>query len=686
MRKSPLNPEVPEPVASRAQTLRSALHYHNHRYHVLDDPEISDAQFDRMMQELLALEEAYPALADSSSPTARVGAPPLTKFDTVRHSTPMLSLDNAFADADIAAFDQRVRRLLDTGDGILYAAEPKMDGAAVELVYEAGVLVMAATRGDGITGEVVTENVKTIRWVPLVLHGASDAIPRRLAVRGEVFIGIDGFEQLNRERLSLGLPVFANPRNAAAGSLRQLDSHITARRPLRLFVYGLGEDGGIAAATHGDMLDALRRLGFPVNPHNRFGLRSSDVIARYHELERIRHELPYDIDGMVVKVDRIDFQRRLGAKTRSPRWAIAYKFQAVQETTRVLDIAVQVGRTGALTPVARLEPVRIGGVTVSNATLHNEDEVRRKDVRIGDAVLVQRAGDVIPEVAAVITARRTGRERPFQMPASCPSCGAAVERLPGEAVTRCINVDCPAQMKGRIRHFASKAAFDIDGMGVKLIDQLVVRNLVRSYADIFRLDEPTLAGLDRMGPTSAKNLVAAIQASRHPPLSRFIYSLGIPHVGENIAGILARRFGRLDLLMNAEAAELEKIDGVGVEIAGAVRHFFSREENRDAIRRLMESGVTFEQEPSLNDDAMAAAGRLAGKTFVLTGSLAAMTRSQAKERIEACGGKVTGTVSGRTDYLVAGSDPGSKLDKARALGIAVIDESEFEKMLSSQAS
>lgn len=676
MPESHVTPDVPDQIASRAETLRKALHYHNHRYHVLDDPQISDAEFDRMMQELLALEEAYPNLADPSSPTVRVGAPPLSKFATVRHSVPMLSLDNAFTDADIVDFDRRIKRLLETEDEILYVAEPKMDGVAIELVYEAGKLIMASTRGDGITGEVVTENVRTIRAIPLVLQGnASADIPRLIEVRGEIFIGLEGFERLNQERSTHELPEFANPRNAAAGSLRQLDSQITAKRPLKLFVYGLGNAVGLAAASHGEMLHTLKALGFPVNPLVRCGLQLNQVIDRYHELQQIRHELPYDIDGMVVKVDRLDLQQRLGTKARSPRWAIAYKFKAVQESTKILDIDVQVGRTGALTPVARLEPVTIAGVTVSNATLHNEDEVRRKDVRIGDTVLVQRAGDVIPEVVKVITSGRDGSEQPFQMPQTCPSCGAAVERVPGEAVSRCINVNCPAQIKGRIRHFAAKGAFDIDGLGVKLIDQLVERQLVRSYADIFHLDEPSLSSLDRMGPKSAKNLVAAIQASRRLLLSRFIYALGIRHVGENIAHILAVRFGNLDRLMSAPSEELAEIDGIGPEIAGAVRHFFDQEENRDAVCRLLESGVSFKEE------AVRAADRLEGKTFVLTGILATMTRNEAKKRIEANGGRVTGSVSRQTDYLLAGSDPGSKLAKAQALDIQIIDESDLEKML-----
>lgn len=676
MPESPVVPNVPESVVRRVEALRQAIHYHNHRYHVLDDPEISDAEFDRMMQELIDLETAYPALADPGSPTARVGAPPLSKFTTVRHSVPMLSLDNAFNDADVIEFDARVKRLLDIPDEVLYVTEPKMDGVAVELVYEDSRLVMASTRGDGITGEVITENARTIRSLPLILSDRSSGdIPRRIEVRGEVFIDVGGFQQLNTERAAEGLPVFANPRNAAAGSLRQLDSQVTARRPLKFFVYGIGNVDGLRVSSHGELLLALKQLGFPVNPLVRNGLRLKAVLNRFHELERIRHELPYAIDGMVIKVDRIEFQQRLGDKARAPRWAIAYKFAAVQETTKVLDIDIQVGRTGALTPVARLEPVAIGGVTVSNATLHNEDEVRRKDVRIGDTVLVQRAGDVIPEVVKVIASLRTGNELPFDMPRTCPICGAEAKRIPGEAVTRCINVNCPAQIKGKVRHFAAKGAFDIDGLGSKLIHQLVDRQLIRSYADIFHLDEAVLSQLDRMGPKSAGNLVKAIQASRRLPLSRFLYALGIRHVGENTAEILARQFKTLDRLTAASTEELARIDGIGLEIAGAVRHFFDQKENQEAVQRLLKSGVSL----IMTDDP--ASGRLVGKTFVLTGTLASMTRIEAKARIEAAGGRVAGTISRQTDYLVVGSNPGSKLAKAKTLGIEIIDESDLQNLL-----
>lgn len=675
MPESPLTPEIPEEILRRTEFLRNALHHHNYRYHVLDDPEISDAEFDRMMQELLSLEAAYPGLADPNSPTARVGAPPLPKFETARHSIPMLSLDNAFTDGEVIDFDRRLKRFLETGEEILYTAEPKMDGVAVELVYDGGRLVLASTRGDGLLGEVVTENVRTIRSVPLLLRGRP-RVPSQIEVRGEIFMETKGFEKLNAARTAEGLPVFANPRNAAAGSLRQLDAQITATRPLKLFVYGVGNAGGLAAATHGELLHLLKEMGFPVNPMVRSGLRIAEVLEQYHQLQRMRHGLPYDIDGMVVKVDRLDLQERLGAKARSPRWAVACKFEAVQEITRILGIDVQVGRTGALTPVARLEPVTVGGVTVSNATLHNEDEIRRKDVRIGDFVQVRRAGEVIPEVVRVVLSRREGSERPFRMPEACPSCGAAVSRAPEEAVSRCINVDCPAQIKGRIRHFAAKGAFDIDGLGVRLIDQLVDRGLIRTVADLFHLDEPTLAALDRMGPKSAQNLVAAIQAGRRLPLSRFIHALGIRHVGESIAEILALRYGNLQDLMDAPEEELKQVHGIGGEIAGAVRSFFDQDENREAVRRLLESGVEFEEVT------VEAADRLGGKTFVLTGTLPTLTRAEARQLIEASGGKVVSAVSRQTDYLLAGSDPGGKLAKAQELGIEIIGEAELRELLS----
>ncbi len=674
-------PRTIEVIRREIETLRRELHHHNYRYHVLDDPEISDAEYDRKLRRLMDLEAAHPELADPDSPSVRVGAPPLERFETVRHSIPMLSLDNAFSDGDLLDFDRRVKRHLGVQDEIRYTAEPKLDGIAVELVYRGGRLALASTRGDGLTGEVITENVRTIRTVPLVLQTPKgDAPPTLLEVRGEVFIGLGAFKRLNANRLKNDLPPFANPRNAAAGSLRQLDSRITAERPLEIFCYGMGRIEGEIPESHWEMLEYLKRLGFRINPLVRPRIKIPEVLDYYRELAAMRHSLDYDIDGTVVKVDDIDLQRRLGAKSRSPRWALAYKFEAVQETTRVLSIEVQVGRTGALTPVARLDPVSVGGVTVSNATLHNEDEIRRKDVRIGDTVLVQRAGDVIPEVVKVIESRRTGEETVFQMPGRCPVCDGGVERNAGEAASRCMNMNCPAQIKARIRHFAAKGAFDIDGLGAKLVNQLVEKEIITSYADLFHLDEDTLQGLERMGPKSARNLVEAIQSGKRIPLRRFLYSLGIRHVGESVAGLLAVHFQSLERTMAASREELEGIEGVGPEIADSIRHFFDQEENRKTIQRILDSGV----EPFLDfayEDAGKTDSPIAGKVFVLTGTLTSMTRSEAKKRIESAGGKVTGSVSKNTDYLVAGDKPGSKLKKAETLDIQVLDEAKLADLL-----
>lgn len=665
-----------EETQKKIEALRKTLHHHNYRYYVLDDPDVSDAEYDRMMQELIALETAHPELAGPDSPSARVGAAPLDKFDSVRHSIPMLSLDNGFRDSDITEFDQRIRRNLGTGSELRYTAEPKMDGLAVELVYENGRLVMASTRGDGVTGEVITSNVRTIRSVPLVLHeDAGHPVPPRLEVRGEVFIGLERFKKLNAERTRADLPPFANPRNAAAGSLRQLDPRVTAKRPLEIFFYGVGIFENLAVNSHWEMLETLRHLGFRVNPLIRPQISISEALEYYRELTEKRHTLPYDIDGMVIKLDDLSLQQQLGATSRSPRWAIAYKFAAVRETTRILRIDVQVGRTGALTPVAHLDPVNIAGVTVSRATLHNADEIERKDIRVGDTVLVQRAGDVIPEVVKVIESRRTGAEEKFQMPENCPVCGSQVMENEDEAVSRCDNMSCPAQIKARIRHFASKGAFDVDGMGTKRVEQLVDQGLLASYADIFHLKETELQALERMGQKSAKNLVAAIENSKKISLGRFLYALGIRHVGENVAEILARKFGDIDALFSAKLTDTESIEGIGPEIAQSIRHFFDQEENRNTIRRILDSGVEI-----LTETKPQQTGGLDGKVFVLTGTLENMTRSEAKKRIEAAGGKVTSAVSRNTDYLVAGKSPGSKLEKARKLGVEILDEAVFGEL------
>jgi DNA ligase (NAD+) len=661
-----------EKITEKIEELRSALHRHNYRYYVLDDPEISDAEYDRLMQELISLEKAHPELYSPDSPTQRVGAAPLEKFETVAHSVPMLSLDNGFDDEDIFEFDKRVRKNLDITE-IFYTAEPKLDGLAVELVYENGRLVMASTRGDGIRGEVITANVRTIRSVPLILHGQQ--LPSVLEVRGEIFISREGFRRLNEERLKNELPPFANPRNAAAGAVRQLDSRATAKRPLEIFLYGIGRIEGMRFASHSESLSFLKSLGFRINPLIQTNIPIGQALDYYRELSENRHSLPYEIDGMVIKVDDLTFQEQLGATSRSPRWAIAYKFKAVQETTRLLNIEVQVGRTGALTPVAILEPVSVGGVTVSRATLHNDDEIRRKDIRIGDTVLIQRAGDVIPEIVKAIESMRTGDEKEFIMPQNCPVCGAAVSCDADEAVTRCGNSDCPAQLKERIRHFASKGAFDIEGMGEKMVEQLVNKGLVSSYSDIFKLDKPALESLERMGAKSALNIVNAIEKSKHITLARFLYALGIRHVGENIAQIIADRFQTIDKILSAKAAEFEAIDGIGSEIAQSLERFFSDEKNLRTIQRMLDSGVmpTSPQAPFLSEG-------LRGKIFVLTGTLESMTRGQAKAMIEKAGGKVTESVSKNTTYMVVGADPGSKLEKAKKLGIPIIDETTLKKI------
>ena len=663
-------------ILQKVEDLRNALHRHNHRYYLLDDPEISDAEYDRMMRKLQRLEEDYPELSSPDSPTARVGAAPLEKFETVAHTITMLSLDNGFSDEDILEFDEKVRRNLDSPDQIIYTAEPKMDGVAVSLVYENGTLVTAATRGDGQTGEVITANVKTIQTVPLVMQAKSSTpVPPRCEIRGEVFIGLEAFKRLNQKRIDEEQPPFANPRNAAAGSLRQLDSKITATRPLEIFVYGVGFVEDTVFESHGELLAVLKQWGFRVNPLIQSGIAIDAVLKYYRELSEKRHQLAYDIDGVVVKVDRISQQQLLGATSRSPRWAIAYKFKAIQETTTIESIEVQVGRTGVLTPVAHLKPVNVGGVRVSRATLHNQDEVEKKDVRIGDHVLVQRAGDVIPEIVKVIASKRDGRETVFKMPDVCPVCNSRVIRMEGEAAARCINSSCSAQVKERIKHFASKAAFDIDGLGDKLVDQLVDKGLISSFADIFDLDEAVLSELDRMGAKSAANLISAIDNAKSVSFARFLFALGIRHVGEHVAALLADHFMELKPLLNCARDELETVDGIGTIVAESIIRFFEQDRNRTAIDQIFAAGVKLEA------PAPRTAGKLDGHIFVLTGKLENYTRSQAKALIEAAGGKVRGSVSSNTDYVVSGDAPGSKIDHARKFGVKVIDEATFKSLL-----
>jgi len=667
-----MSPDLDPAVTAHIKTLREALHRHNHRYYVLDDPEVSDAEYDRMMQELIVLEERFPELRTPDSPSLRVGAPPLQSFETTEHSLPMLSLDNGFNDEDILEFHRRIQKNLATVEEILYTAEPKLDGLAVELVYGEGKLNLASTRGDGITGEVITENIRTIGSVPLRLHAEQqEMLPALVEVRGEVFIGKSAFKALNDVRLEQELPPFANPRNAAAGSLRQLDSRITAGRPLEIFIYGTGRTPGFNKRSHWETLCALKQMGFRINSLIRQNIPIGEVLDFYGELLRKRDALPYEIDGLVVKVDNLDQQTSLGSTSRSPRWAIAYKFPATQETTLVKAIEVQVGRTGALTPVAHLEPVSIAGVVVSRATLHNGDEIRRKDVRIGDTVLIQRAGDVIPEVVKVILSKRPDGQTPFRMPESCPVCGSQAVKAENEVVMRCVNTACPAQVKGCIRHFAAKGAFDIDGLGGKLIAQLVNGGLLSSYADLFYLETSTVENLERMGAKSAGNLIKAIAASRKINFNRFIFSLGIRHVGEHVAKILAARFQCLDELYSVSVETLSDVEGIGPVVAESIAHFFSQVENRNTIARILDGGINIEYAQGIKKSV------LDGKIFVLTGTLQNLPRSRAKAMIEEAGGRVSGSVSRRTDYLVAGKSPGAKLEKARKMGVAIIDAAEL---------
>jgi DNA ligase (NAD+) len=661
-----------------AQKLRRELTEHSYRYHVLDDPVIDDQTYDMMLRQLIDIEAQYPELVSEDSPTRRIGAPPLTAFDTAPHSVPMLSLDNAFNDQEILDFHARCLKT-SGANTLIYTAEPKLDGLAVELTYENGVLVLATTRGDGYIGEVITENIRTIKSVPLRLMDNKTTVPDFIEVRGEVIIRHKDFEMLNQRRLDKGEPVFANPRNAAAGSLRQLDSKITAQRPLTIVVYGVGVVRGLVFSTQALMLECLSDLGFPVSPLIKKGISIQQVLENFNHLESLRPELAYDIDGMVIKVDDILIQQALGEKIKSPRWAIAYKFPAMEKTSKILDITVQVGRTGTLTPVAELAPVNIGGVTVSRATLHNADEIERKDIRINDTALITRAGDVIPKVVKIIPEARTGQERVFIMPDTCPVCGSRVRRLEGEAAVKCINAGCSAQIKERIRHFVSKKAFDMDGLGKKLVEQLVEQKLVNSFADLFHLDRDTLAGLERMGLKSADNIIAAIEQSKTISFARFIFALGIDHTGEHAARLLAQKFADLDALMTAEIQTISAIHGMGETTAGAVTGFFSIEENIKTVKKLLDAGVCITND--LYGEGDEKDNPFKGKSIVLTGSFETMTRDQAKAKLLASGAKVTGSVSKKTDIVIAGSKAGSKLTKAEALGITVWDEARLIELI-----
>lgn len=663
---------VPASSKQRAAALHKELNQHSHAYYVLDRPTIPDAEYDRLFRELQALESEYPELISADSPTQRVGDAPLAAFASARHRLPMLSLNNGFSDEDIQAFDKRVRDALDAG-AIDYFCELKFDGLAVNLTYERGVFVRGATRGDGATGEQVTANLRTIKTIPLRL--SDSAPPELLEVRGEVIMFKKGFAQMNRRQREAGEKEFVNPRNAAAGALRQLDPRMTAQRPLRFFAYGIGDRaGGSPAASHDELLKKLAASALPVNDLGRVCHGAEGVLGFYREIGAMRATLPYEIDGVVYKVNRYDFQNQLGFVSRAPRFAIAHKFPAEEALTEVLDIDVQVGRTGAMTPVARLKPVFVGGATVTNATLHNEDEVRRKDVRIGDTVTVRRAGDVIPEVVGVVLERRPGDAREFVMPSACPVCGSRVVRGEGEAVSRCTGgLVCSAQRKQAILHYASRRAMDIEGLGEKIVDQLVDGGHIHSLADIYAVSVPQLGALERMGEKSAMNLVAGIETSKQTTLQRFIYALGIRNAGEATARHLARHFGGLQALLDADLEALQQVPDVGPVVAQAIIDFLAEPHNLAVIEALRRHGVVWaESDPVVR--APAPSSKIDGATFVLTGTLPSLSRDDAKARIEAAGGRVAGSVSKKTNYVVVGEEAGSKLADANKLNIPLLDE------------
>ncbi len=667
-------------MTKQLESLREQIRYHNYRYHVLDDPEVPDVEYDRLMRELQALEKEHPELITPDSPTQRVGDTPMASFGTVAHRVPMLSLDNAFSAEELQDFHRRVTGRLEMQESELlqYAAEPKLDGAAVSLLYEAGVLVRGATRGDGTTGEDITHNVRTIESIPLRLVGKN--YPSLLEVRGEVFMPKAGFEAYNENARAAGEKTFVNPRNAAAGSLRQLDPKLTAARPLDIYVYYVGESAGAALpARHSEILDQLQEWGLKTCPERRAVQGVAGCLEFYEEIGSKRDLLPYEIDGVVYKVDDLSQQRELGYVSRAPRWAIAHKFPAQEELTTVLDVEFQVGRTGALTPVARLAPVFVGGVTVSNATLHNIDELNRKDVRVGDTVIVRRAGDVIPEVVSVLVKRRPKGTRRIALPKKCPVCGSAVKREDGEAVARCTGgLFCSAQRAEALKHFVSRKAMDVDGLGGRMIEQLVAIDRIKTPADLYSLDVNELAAMERMGEKSAANLVAAIEKSKRTSLARFLYALGIREVGEATAASLAAFFGALPGIIKATEEELLTVADVGPIVASRIRTFFAEPHNLEMIRQLQDSGVSW---PETEPEASPADGPLTGKTFVLTGSLAEMTRDEAKSLIQKLGGKVTGSVSKKTDFLVYGEKAGSKLAKAQSLNVDTLSESEFRKLI-----
>jgi DNA ligase (NAD+) len=668
-----MNPDV----KARLEELRRQIRHHNDRYYVLDSPEISDAEYDALLRELIALEAERPDLVTPDSPTQRVGAAPLAEFGTARHRVPMLSLADAFDAEELRAFDERIKRMLrvEPADQIEYICELKFDGLAVSLTYRNGALVSGATRGDGQSGEDITPNLRTIHTIPLRL--LVETPPSFIEARGEVLLTRPEFQRINHEREDRGEPRFANPRNAAAGSVRQLDSSITARRRLEMYAWGVGAAEGVAHATHWEWLRYLRQAGFPVSEHTQVCRGIGEVLRFCDTWERRREELDYEIDGVVVKVNAIEVQDRLGQVARSPRWAIAYKYPPEQAITTVRDIIIQVGRTGTLTPVAVMAPVQIRGVTVERATLHNEDEIHRKDVRIGDTVVVQRAGEVIPEVVSVVESKRTGDEKPFAMPKVCPECGEPVIRPEGEAATRCTNNLCPAQVKRSIVHFASRGGMDIEHVGPALVDAVVEAGLVRDPGDLYALTKGQLIGLERMADKSAQNALNAIAASKDRPLQRLIYALGIRHTGEHVAAVLAQRFASLRELRQASPEELSAIPEIGPVIAESIANYFSHPQTEALLQKLAAAGI----DPQAERTAPPADQPLAGKIFVFTGTMEGMTREEAEARVARLGGRATSSVSKKTDYVVVGADPGSKAARAGKLGVATLTEEEFLKLI-----
>ncbi len=665
-------------VTDQIKYLKDQINSANYNYYIKDNPTISDAEYDKLLRKLQQFELDNPELITDDSPTKRVGSTPISKFNTITHSIPLLSLDNAMNEEELRNFITRVKKNLPDGKNIQIIAEPKIDGLAVELVYKDGVFIQGSTRGNGITGEDITENLRTIKSIPLRLRSDKIPVPQTLEIRGEVYIDVVNFKKLNKQQLNNEKQPFANPRNAAAGSLRQLDSRITATRPLNMFCYSLGKSD-ISFSTHLEFLQTLPKWGFRTNPLVKICNTVDEMISFHNDLESKRDTLDYEIDGTVFKVNSIEMQNILGVKSRSPRWAIAGKFKARQEISQIIDIEIGVGRTGVITPVALLKPIDIGGVTVTHATLHNQDEIDRKDIRINDWVIVQRAGDVIPQIVKSIIERRTGEEKIYKLPETCPVCNSHIIKIEGEAKHRCANINCIAQLKGSIKHFASKNAMDIVGLGDKLVDQLVDENIISNIADLYYIKIDDLLKMERMGEKSASNLLQSIEKSKTTTFARFLHGLGIRNVGRFMGKVLEKEFPDLETLKNATEEQLNNIDGVGQIVTNSIINFFSEEKNLEAVNKLIDGGLKIQTLiQNKNEDFFS------GMTFVFTGSLETMTRSEAKELVEKYGGKASSSVSKKTDYVVIGANPGSKADKAEKLGVKIMSEKEFNELIKSK--